>query len=350
MNRRMLVILALAGGVTSTSALAQAPAQEAGMTSPASDAAMALASHTGTASPTSSAAAADRAVSATRPIGAPLAPAASAERSAQPPTRSESAESEPDEYWYLGDGHRMKISDALLIALTGLLTLIIGFLWRSTYKLWRETRAGVAIAKQAASAAAHSALAAQLSAEASVAAEQPRWIVSDMRLLLEDMNLDTAQPDGMLIVTLTNLGRTAAETTRAVLRWKLAVLLDPKPRYPVGAVKDPGAFGNVVKQGETYDLAESLSLSGDDVERIRRGETHLWVYGYVAYRDFLDRHWRKGFVGVLDPTATKWYPASGNGGGALRQPGPLAGAEAYTYTLPDEIGEALESARSANAY
>jgi len=92
--------------------------------------------------------------------------------------------------------------------------------------------------------------------------------------------------NGMLVVTLTNHGCTAAEMTRTVLRWKLAVLLDPKPRYPVGAVKDPSEFGNIVKQGESYNLAESLSLSGGDVESIRRGETHLWVYGYVAYRDF----------------------------------------------------------------
>ncbi len=222
-------------------------------------------------------------MSATRPV---RAPAASAGPSAQPPSRSETEESEADEHLYLGDGHRMKISDALFIAFAGLLTLFTGFMWRSTYKLWREARAGVAIAKQSADAAAQSALAAQLNAEASAAAEQPRWIVADMRLLLDDMNPDTAQRDGMLVVTLTNHGCTAAEMTRTVLRWKLAVLLDPKPRYPVGAVKDPSEFGNIVKQGESYNLAESLSLSGGDVESIRRGETHLWVYGYVAYRDF----------------------------------------------------------------
>src|SRR6202022_1014980 len=114
-----------------------------------------------------------------------------------------------------------------------------------------------------------------------------------MRLLLEDMNPDPAERDGKLVVTLTNHGHMAAEVTRAALRCKLEVRLDPKPRYPVGAVTDSSEFGNIVKQGESYNLAESLSLSGDDVERIRRGETHLWVYGYVAYRDFLDRHWRK---------------------------------------------------------
>ncbi|MGF6998850.1 hypothetical protein [Paraburkholderia sp. GAS32] len=345
MKRRTLVILALAGGVTSTSAHAQAPVPKASTTSPASDAEMASALETGAASPTGSVAAADRAESATRPVEPSPARAASAGRSAQPPTRSETEESESDEYWYLGGGHRMKISDTLLIALVGLLTLFTGFLWRSTYKVGRDARAGVAIARQAAKTAAEGALAAHLSAEASVAAGQPRWIVSDMRLLLEHMNPDTARRGGRLVVTLTNHGHTAAEVTRAALRWKLAAQLDPKPRYPVGAIDDPGALGNVVKQGESYSLAESLSLSDDDLERIRRGETNLWMYGYVAYRDFLDRHWRKGFVGVLDPTSTRWYPASGNGGGALRQPGALAGAEAYTYTLPDGTDEAPASGR-----
>ncbi|MGF6782138.1 hypothetical protein [Paraburkholderia sp. GAS334] len=344
MKRSTLVILALAGGVTSASTPGQASVPKAGPTAPASDTAMAAAPRARAASPTGSATAADGAVSATRPVGESPALAASAGRIAQPPTRSETEESESDEYWYLG-GHRMKISNALLIASAGLLTVFTGFLCRSTYKLWRETRAGVAIARQAANAAAQSALAARLSAEASVAAEQPRWIVSDMRLLLEDMNPNTARRGGRLVVTLTNHGHTAAEVTRAALCWKLVAQLDPKPRYPGGAIDDPGAFGNIVKQGESYSLAESLSLSGDDVDCIRKGGTHLWVFGYVAYRDFLDHHWRKGFVGVLDPTSTRWYPTSGNGGGTLRQPGLLAGAEAYTYTLPDGIDEAPESAR-----
>jgi hypothetical protein len=41
----------------------------------------------------------------------------------------------------------MKISDTLLIAFAGLLTVFTGFLWRSTYRLWREARLGVAIAR-----------------------------------------------------------------------------------------------------------------------------------------------------------------------------------------------------------
>jgi hypothetical protein len=149
----------------------------------------------------------------------------------------------------------------------------------------------------------------------------------------------------LLVVTLTNHGRTAAEITRTFLTAVSVLQLDRTPRTPIGPDGDSRTFGQVVSHRESVPLSLDLTLNNDVVDAIRSSRKHLGVHGYIAYRDFLDRHWRKGFIGVLDGTSMKWYPVDGHAGGAFEQPPASAGVHAYTYTIPDEAGEAREAAR-----
>jgi hypothetical protein len=107
------------------------------------------------------------------------------------------------------------------------------------------------------------------------------------------------------------------------------------------------AFGNLVVRGDGWWLSQDLELADHDVERLRRDEVHLWLYGYIAYRDYLDRHWRKGFIGLLDARTTRWHPVAdaGDAGGVFEQPPPEAGVQAYTYTRPDAAVEEREAER-----
>jgi hypothetical protein len=244
------------------------------------------------------------------------------------------SESESDQYESVV-GFRMKTSDWLVSLFSGSLVVFTALLWVSTRALWKETRDGRTVAEKAADAAASSALAAQLSTEALVAAEQPRWVVRSMRLELHDIHLDEQVYRGRVIVELANHGRTAAEVIRMALVHRLDVLLEPKPRYPVATVERTSMFGNIGEAGGGWARDEEIALTGDDVERLRRSETMLWLYGYIEYRDYLDREWLKGFIGVLNAREVVWHPADeqpGRPNGYFEHPDTEAGVQAYTYT------------------
>jgi hypothetical protein len=244
------------------------------------------------------------------------------------------SEPESDQYESMA-GLRMKTSDWLVCLFSGFLVVFTALLWRSTRALWKETRDGRTIAEKAANAAASSARASQLSTEALVAAEQPRWVVRSMRLELHDMHLDDQVYRGTVIVDLANHGRTAAEVIRMALVHRLDVLLSPTPRYPMATVERTAMFGNIAEAGRGWSRHEEVTLTADDVEHLRRSETMLWLYGYIEYRDYLDREWIKGFIGVLNAHDVVWHPTvdqPGRPNGYFEHPDAEAGAQAYTYT------------------
>ncbi|MDR5763322.1 hypothetical protein [Caballeronia sp. LZ035] len=237
-----------------------------------------------------------------------------------------------------------KITDALLVLFTGLL-------WWSTHRLWSETRKAGKVAETAANAAAASAEATLRSAQVASGAEQPRWIVTSMTLHVNDTDGSNTDTACRVVAVLTNHGRTPAEVTRTAFRSRVTVLLDPKPRYAMGQSTPADAFGTtVVPPGGSYTLTLDTSVPEDDVEALRRGTTHLWAWGYLSYRTYLDEHMVKGFVGMLDVHPTRRLPLDQqdqpglNYGhlieGALRQPPADARVQAYVYTRPDPVGEA----------
>lgn len=265
------------------------------------------------------------------------------------PGNNDDNKGEPDEYFRWNNGHSgIKYNDMVIGAVTLVLAIFTGFLWLSTRSLWRETRAGGRTAETSARAAEKSAEAARASVDAAIAAERPRWVVSSMRLLLNDMSPSLEDRTGVVEVTLLNLGRTAAEIIRIALKPTLAFNLEPKPRYPLGLAKTPVQFSDVVSNGETYTFREPVHLTGQQVRDLMEERTNLFAYGYVAYRDFLDEHWEKGFVGMLDMTTPNGYPimgspSEGNGGGLFIQPPAEAELQAYTYT----VGDAMRAAQAS---
>ena len=253
------------------------------------------------------------------------------------------ASPEPDEYLHWGQGRGIKTSDAIIGFSSVLLAIFTGLLWWSTQKLWRETKAGGRTAETSARAAEQSARAALVSAEVASAAEQPRWAVKNMHLGVTSVDDASGTRACAIAVTLKNHGRTAAEVTRTVLTYKLAPSVDLEPRYPIMAIENADAFGDVVDPGGTRLLTQRpLHLTDDDVTALVAGTTHLWAYGTLSYRDSRDQHWTKGFIGVLDARSMVWTidAVRQNLGGSFNQPPVDARVQAYVFTQPDVIGEA----------
>lgn len=263
-------------------------------------------------------------------------------------------------------GWSLKITDVLLVLFTGLLALFTLGLWWSTSKLWSEAKEGRSIAEASARAAERSAEAAHQSAQVASAAEQPRWVVKSMSLTVHDTDGSTTDTACRIVATLTNHGRTPAEITRTAFHWKVAVLLEPRARQPMRSVARTENFGNVVEPGGDLRITLDARLTEEQTQQLRRGTIHLWAWGYVAYRTYLDQHMVKGFIGVLDAHPTRRLldeegereqedePGRHYGHvleGALRQPTASAQVQSYVYTRRDDIGEteATGVARPINA-
>ncbi|WP_146010071.1 hypothetical protein [Burkholderia sp. WAC0059] len=222
----------------------------------------------------------------------------------------------------------------LLTVFAALLALFAGLLWWSTRALWKETKTNRAVAEAASRAAADSARTALVGAETASLAERPRWIVASMRMQI----LGPTEAGGIecrVEATLTNHGRTPAEITGAVFAGGVANELGASPRYPDGG--HFADFGEVVRPGESLDLRSlAIPIPPEELEALRAGTTRLWGYGYVAYRDFLDGHWTRGFVGVLDVGRTQWSGAAPEGGSGPLCP-PPAGLDAPAWSYMRQI-------------
>jgi hypothetical protein len=264
-------------------------------------------------------------------------------------TNVEAEKIEPNEYIHIGSGRSIKITDGLLILFTALLAVFTFLLWVSTRSLWKETQRGGKTAEIAANAAEKSALAAEKSAdasfisvEASIAAQQPRWLVQDMYIYAR-LDYPENTTTRSIAVELTNHGSTSAEITRTVLRYRVADALAERPDYEgetdgmgqVDMAKHGSEFGKITKSGETYTIYRALNLDAHQLAAIESGTFQLWAYGYVQYRDFLDRSWEKSFIGQLYGPKAVLSPRDNLGPGTrsdLVQPLPETNAETYTYT------------------
>lgn len=310
-----------------------APASDVAQNTPAASMALAQSLY---ATPTSGGQPASAVAPPTEPVSTMRANESSAT-----PAKAEAPEGR-ESFTVFGLG--FKITDTLLVLFTGLL-------WWSTHRLWNESRKGGKVAEMAANAAEVSAEAALRSAQVASGAEQPRWIVTSMTLHVNDTDGSTTDTACRVVAVLTNHGRTPAEVIRTAFQSRVTVLLDAKPRYAMGQSTAADAFGTtVVPPGGSYTVTLDTRVPKDDVEALRRGTTHLWAWGYLSYRTYLDEHMVKGFIGMLDVHPTRRLPLDQqdqpgmNYGhlieGALRQPPADARVQAYVYTRPDPVGEA----------
>lgn len=143
-----------------------------------------------------------------------------------------------------------------------------------------------------------------------LAVEQSRWGISGMRLVLEERRIEAKQYIGRVVVQLTNCGWTAAEITHTVLRCRTLRPLDEVPRYPLEAIASVTDFGKHVVPGADFVFSLELTLADEEAEQLRLSEKHLWLVGYVVYRDSLGGHWQRSFGGALQVQSMTWDPLS----------------------------------------
>jgi hypothetical protein len=328
---RRVWILAIAGFFVTEAVCAQAPESPQAAEPPASAA-------TGDAS-----VAAEQQAPSLRTVIAPTPAAEPPARAAAPGPALRAASSEDwlatAISWTAAEWQRLAGLRAALAEIAWnpiLLTLFNGLLVLFAYRLWRTSRSveeavhaqstemtrSIAVLKDAADATRQIAEAALLQARASVGVELPRLELSDVRLLHADESIRQALKSPAATLAFTNHGRTTAFLTTRCIELRLADALPEEPEYraiePL-EIAEAVVSGGSVEAGAEQHLGE---LGEDEVEALRLGRRTLWVYGFVAFRDFLGIEHRKGF-------SLRWRPPHAQSaiGGSFQPDGP----EAYVY-------------------
>lgn len=223
-----------------------------------------------------------------------------------------------------------------------LLTLFNGLVALFVYRLWR-TSTGVndalqaqsealthtlGVLKETADATRQIADAALLQARAAVGVELPRLELSAIELVHADESIRQALKAPAVALRFVNHGRTTAFLTARCVELRIADALPAEPEYRTIdelEIAEAVASAASVEAGADQRLGE---LSETEVEALRLGRRTLWVYGFVAFRDFLGIEHRKGF-------SLRWMPPPAQAaiGGSFQPDGP----EAYVYER-DEPG------------
>ncbi len=217
--------------------------------------------------------------------------------------------------------------ESVSLGISALATIVIAIftiaLSCSTKRLWQETKASSAIANKSADAA-------KQTADAVIGVELPRFIMVSMRFDIHNMNLERALYDSSVLLYLTNHGRTEGIIVEKCLTWQVTQALDPEPRYPISDVEKVD-FGSVIKKNENYEIRKRFFLSDELAQRVKTKQAILWIYGYIKYRDFLEKCHRTGFCAALELFADKMYPSASDLGKFVEQ-----GPYSYTYSKYEE--------------
>lgn len=142
---------------------------------------------------------------------------------------------------------------------------------------------------------------------AAVGVEVPRFILKSVTITSLLTEARRALESGSVYITFTNHGRTAAAILGEHFDWRVCVRLPERPEYKrdrfrfsdIGAVVDTGAdYTMSVPQGSLCIIGRPIT--DEEATKVLRGEEYLWLYGFVAYRDFLEDTHRIGFCLRLD--------------------------------------------------
>jgi hypothetical protein len=135
----------------------------------------------------------------------------------------------------------------------------------------------------------------RLAAQAAVATELPIIRPEGFRLFDRSTGHDSAiQPDNVPSLMratfgLRNVGRTAAEMVSVCMDWEVCAALPPVPSYKTIMPFSPGTF---VAANSVFDAGPQqyfIELSTEQIKLIKERSSCLWIYGFVAYLDFLQR-------------------------------------------------------------
>jgi len=155
-----------------------------------------------------------------------------------------------------------------------------------------ETEAQLAATKQTADAAT-------IQARAAISVELPRLLVSAIVLHRPGVaDLAASLQFARVEVSIKNYGRTPAFIRQESIEIADEPFLPETPIYPSIADKEPGC---VIESGDSYQMKAIYreGISHQNISKLLEGGIFLWVYGYIAYFDFLGERHQTGFCARL---------------------------------------------------
>ena len=165
----------------------------------------------------------------------------------------------------------------------------------------RDMKDSIAAAKESANAAV-------LQARAAIGVELPKIILS--RADFGDTgaaSLASRLQSPKIEISVTNYGKTPAFLLRQAIEIEICALLPAKPVYPSAFDLPPET---VVEYKNKFPLGTArpkCPLSPEDIQAILDGNTRLWVYGYVYYRDILSEPHMARFCKLFLPPSSPRY-------------------------------------------
>lgn len=183
---------------------------------------------------------------------------------------------------------------------TLVLALFTGTLAIVSMRQFKYIRRADQTARIAANAARVTAEATSKQADVVIAVERPIFII-------EDVLVKKGSP--IYSIRFGNHGRTLAIVTETCLALQTGRALLPDPTYPPYSIKRVDQ-DRVVEPQNIYEMQERNGLPDEDWDRVLRGETVLWAYGYIDYLDFLKEERREGFCIGFRPERSPVYSTS----------------------------------------
>jgi hypothetical protein len=204
-------------------------------------------------------------------------------------------------------GDLAKYTFGLFITAVTLVLATVGlgiFSWRQSHYM----KDSIAAAKESADAAV-------LQARAAIGVELPKIILSrvdfgDTRAASGDTraaSLASRLQSPKIEISVTNYGKTPAFLLRQAIEIEVCALLPAKPVYPSAFDLPPETIVEYKYKFPLGTARPKSQLSPEDIQAILDGNTRLWVYGYVYYRDILSEPHMARFCKLFLPQSSPRY-------------------------------------------
>lgn len=192
--------------------------------------------------------------------------------------------------------------EKILIVLSTLaIAAFTATLWRATDGLFSIAKKQAADMRESLRIAAESSEALKLQTRAMVAAQIPvvGWAGqklvaydSDFKVMADPATHGLPPIISKPVVAIRNSGPTKILIFRSRIKWEVAKKLPPEPFY--GGMS---LTSLIVEDGQTHWFTneEFITIEKEQMEAIDLGQTHLWIYGFISYGDFLDEGHEMGF-------------------------------------------------------
>jgi hypothetical protein len=167
--------------------------------------------------------------------------------------------------------------------------------WRAGVRQSREMQASIAIAKQSADAAT-------LQAKSASQAELPIVVVQNFEanpMKGEPINLPELPETIVILYSIINYGRTPAEFDSYCIETRFTKIPPIAPEYNRIHEITPGTM--LLPNGPGLNQQEIISIKGKVREDLLAEKIHLWVYGFVRFKDYLGNPHETRFAAMALP-------------------------------------------------